>query len=61
VLTAELAERLRLAAGLRNVLVPAYLEVGPARIWTYLNRLGDLEGFARAVQTYLTGARPAPR
>lgn len=49
----DLADRLRLAAGLRNVLVHAYLDVDPARVWTHLGRLDDLENFARAVDLYL--------
>lgn len=53
ILKKDLADRLRLAAGLRNVLVHAYLDVDPARIWTHLGRLGDLEDFARAVDSYL--------
>ena len=53
VLDRDLADRLRLAAGLRNVLVHAYLDVDPTRIWTHLGRLGDLENFAQAVDTYL--------
>ncbi len=53
VLEEELADRLRLAAGLRNVLVHAYLDVDPARIWRHLDRLGDLEDFAHAVDSYL--------
>ncbi len=53
VLNRDLADRLRLAAGLRNVLVHAYLDVDPARIWTHLGRLGDLEDFAHAVDAYL--------
>jgi len=56
VLESDLADRLRLAAGLRNVLVHAYLEVDPARIWMHLSRLGDLEDYARAVDAYLQRA-----
>ncbi len=52
----NLADRLRLAAGLRNVLVHAYLDVDPARIWTHLGRLGDFEDFAHAVDAYLQRA-----
>ncbi|HEX6402732.1 MAG TPA: DUF86 domain-containing protein [Pseudonocardiaceae bacterium] len=53
VLGQDLADRLRLAAGLRNILVHAYLDVDPARVWTHLSRLDDLEDFARAVDLYL--------
>lgn len=56
VIEADLAERLRLATGLRNVLVHAYLDVDPARIWTHLSRLSDLEDFAHAVDAYLDRA-----
>ncbi len=57
ILDRELADRLRLGAGLRNVLVHAYLDVDPTRIWTHLGRLDDLEDFAHAVDDYL---QPAP-
>lgn len=53
VLGQDLADRLRLAAGLQNILVHAYLDVDPARVWTHLSRLDDLEDFARAVDLYL--------
>lgn len=48
----ELAERLARAAGLRNILVHAYLDVDPEQVWDHLHRLGDLEHFAAAVQSY---------
>ncbi len=53
VVSAELAAALRLAAGLRNVLVHAYLDVDPAQIWAHLQRLDDLERFASDVESYL--------
>jgi uncharacterized protein YutE (UPF0331/DUF86 family) len=53
VLGHDLADRLRLAAGLRNILVHAYLDVDPARVWAHLSRLDDLEDFAHAVDLYL--------
>jgi uncharacterized protein YutE (UPF0331/DUF86 family) len=53
VLSQSLAERLRLAAGLRNILVHAYVDVDPVLIWMHLDGLGDLEDFAYAVDTYL--------
>lgn len=53
ILDRDLADRLRLAAGLRNVLVHAYLDVDPVRIWTHLGRLGDLEDLAQAIDAYL--------
>lgn len=57
VLDAGLAGRLRLAAGLRNVLVHAYLDVDPRRIWRHMGEVGDLEAFAGAVEEHLA-ARP---
>ena len=56
ILAKDLADRLRMAAGLRNVLVHAYLDVDPARIWIHLGRLDDLEDFAKAVDAYLDRA-----
>lgn len=53
VIDADLASRLRLAAGLRNLLVHAYADVDPVRIWGHLEHLTDLEAFATAVQRYL--------
>lgn len=47
-LDAALADRLRLATGLRNVLVHGYLDVDPERVWDQLGRLDDLEAFALA-------------
>lgn len=53
VLAVDLAVRLRRAAGLRNLLVHAYLEVDPRLIWRYLDQLGDLDAFAAATVGYL--------
>lgn len=50
VLDEALAGRLRQATGLRNVLVHAYLEVDPSRIWEHLQNLDDLRNFAAAVE-----------
>lgn len=50
-----LAERLRLAAGLRNVLVHGYVDVDPERVWAHLGELDDLEALARAVHDALPG------
>jgi uncharacterized protein YutE (UPF0331/DUF86 family) len=50
---ADLAGRLRLAAGLRNVLVHGYLDVDPDRVWAHLDGLDDLAAFARAVEDTL--------
>lgn len=49
----ELATRLRLAAGLRNLLVHAYLDIDPDRLWWHLDHLDDLDAFALAVAEYL--------
>lgn len=49
----ELATRLRLAAGLRNLLVHAYLDIDPDRLWRHLDHLDDLDAFALAVAEYL--------
>lgn len=49
VLPADLADRLRLAAGLRNLLVHAYLDIDPDRLWGTLEHLDDLDEFARRV------------
>ncbi|MDQ3972997.1 MAG: DUF86 domain-containing protein [Actinomycetota bacterium] len=49
----DLANRLRLAAGLRNILVHGYLDVDPQRVWEHLNRLSVLVDFAAALEEYL--------
>ena len=49
----ELADRLRLATGLRNLLVHAYLDIDPDRLWAHLDHLDDLDAFALAVTEYL--------
>lgn len=56
IIPADLAGRLRLSAGLRNLLVHAYLDIDPARVWAHLERLDDLEAFAVAAQDYLDRA-----
>jgi uncharacterized protein YutE (UPF0331/DUF86 family) len=53
VIPAPLADRLRLAAGLRNVLVHGYLEVDPARVFAQLGELDDLVELASHVEAYL--------
>lgn len=53
-----LARRLRPAAGLRNVLVHAYVEVDPAQVWGHLDDLDDLVAFAGEVESYLMRDRP---
>lgn len=54
VISSVLADRLRLAAGLRNLLVHAYLDIDPARVHQYLTAdLGDLTEFAVLVEQYI--------
>jgi uncharacterized protein YutE (UPF0331/DUF86 family) len=55
VLEPELAGKLKVAAGLRNILVHGYLDVDPARVWGHLDDLDDLERFAAAVLAYIDG------
>ncbi|MGI9120402.1 MAG: type VII toxin-antitoxin system HepT family RNase toxin [Acidimicrobiales bacterium] len=52
-LTSELANQLRRATGLRNVLVHGYLEVDPSLVWEHLEHLSDLRDFARSVDVRL--------
>lgn len=49
-LDAELAERLARAAGQRNILVHAYLDLDDREVFASLGRLDDLREFARAAQ-----------
>ena len=53
VIPADLAGGLRRAAGLRNILVHAYLDVDPKQVWDQLQDIGDLRAFAAAVEAYL--------
>jgi uncharacterized protein YutE (UPF0331/DUF86 family) len=55
VIDADLADRLGTAAGLRNILVHAYLDVDHVRVWEQLEALDDLERFAVAIDAYLVG------
>jgi uncharacterized protein YutE (UPF0331/DUF86 family) len=48
VIDSGLADRLGAAAGTRNVLVHAYLEVDHDEIWKALDQLDDLRAFAAA-------------
>lgn len=50
-----LAQRLRQAAGLRNILVHAYLEIDPHQIWRHLDDLDDLVEFAKTIEAHLQG------
>jgi uncharacterized protein YutE (UPF0331/DUF86 family) len=51
-----LADSLRRAAGLRNILVHAYLDVDPERLWEHLMDIDDLRRFAGALETYVSTA-----
>jgi uncharacterized protein YutE (UPF0331/DUF86 family) len=53
VLNSDLATRMRSAAGLRNILVHAYLDVDPERLWNHLSSLGELDRFASAIERYV--------
>lgn len=48
----SLAERLRTAAGLRNILVHAYLDVDPGRLLAQLDELDDFVEFAADVESF---------
>jgi uncharacterized protein YutE (UPF0331/DUF86 family) len=50
-LAPELVEGLSAAAGMRNVLVHAYLDVDD-RVWDALGHLDDLREFATAVERF---------
>ena len=61
VLDAELARRLAMAAGLRNLLVHDYLEVDIARLHASLAAdVADLRAFVHAVVTWLAEPAPTP-
>lgn len=49
-LAPDLVAGLSAAAGMRNVLVHAYLEVDDDKVWDALGRLDDLREFAAAVE-----------
>lgn len=49
-LSSDLVEGLSAAAGMRNVLVHAYLEVDDEEVWNALGHLDDLREFAAAVR-----------
>lgn len=52
-ITASLGERLRRAAGMRNVLVHGYAEIDHDIVWESLDQLEDLREFAAAVVAHL--------
>lgn len=60
VIDTELAGRLRLAAGLRNILVHAYVDEDPEILWGSLDRLDDLAAFAAGVEAFLEEEGTAP-
>lgn len=53
VLTPDLAQRLRSAAGMRNVLVHGYAELDATLVWAALGDLGDLDDFAQQANAAL--------
>ena len=62
VIDRQLAERLKRAAGLRNVIVHGYVDVDVDLLWEGLARAGDLEELAVAANRYLEehrGTEPA--
>ena len=54
-LPGELADRLRLSAGMRNILVHGYADVDPAIVWSALGQLDDLRAFAATMRSRLGG------
>jgi uncharacterized protein YutE (UPF0331/DUF86 family) len=66
-LDSRLATRMAAAAGMRNVLVHAYLEVDDEAVWSALSELDDMRQFAAAVQQMLdagpstAGSQPGHR
>ena len=56
-LAPDLVEGLSAAAGMRNVLVHNYLEVGDEKVWDALEHLDDLRQFAAAVERVETDDR----
>jgi uncharacterized protein YutE (UPF0331/DUF86 family) len=54
VIDEPLAKRLASAARLRNLLVHAYLDVDPERIWLHLDELDDLVALSRQVQRLIS-------
>ncbi|HEY5856393.1 MAG TPA: DUF86 domain-containing protein [Aldersonia sp.] len=55
-----LAERLRSAAGLRNILVHAYLDVDPRQLLLHLDDVDDLTEFARHIESYISKETDQP-
>jgi uncharacterized protein YutE (UPF0331/DUF86 family) len=50
ILDDRLADQLRQAAGLRNVLVHAYVDLDDREVWKALDQLDDLRAFAAAAE-----------
>lgn len=53
IISVGLADKLRHAAGLRNVLVHGYVDVDHGIVWATLDDLDDLRDFAKAIVTYM--------
>lgn len=60
VIPGSLAERLRPAAGLRNILVHAYLDVDPRQLLLHLDDVDDLTEFARHIEYYIATEKERP-
>jgi len=56
VIPTDLAAALGRAAGLRNILVHAYLDVDPERLWDQLADVDDLRAFAGDIESYLASS-----
>lgn len=56
----DLAERLAIATGMRNILVHGYLEVDDDTVWSALAKLDDLRNFAAAAQRMVDADASAP-
>jgi uncharacterized protein YutE (UPF0331/DUF86 family) len=62
VLSPELVEEVGGLGGFRNILVHAYLDLDPERVWAVLQRAPDrFEQFAREVIAWLPDASGGPR
>jgi uncharacterized protein YutE (UPF0331/DUF86 family) len=58
-LAADLGQRLQGWAGLRNILVRAYLDIDHGLTWDAIAHLGDLRVFAQVAAGWLGDAEPA--
>lgn len=57
----DLAARMMQAARQRNLLVHAYLELDPVKLFESLDHLDDFRAFAAAVQRFLDAATDQPQ